>query len=80
MKHLRNAEDVMPHAVISVHRRTAFEDVVEALRTWNVSALPVLAQDGQVVGVVSRGDLLKVFLRPDEAIGAEMRPGTPRRR
>ncbi|MFI8260922.1 MULTISPECIES: CBS domain-containing protein [unclassified Streptomyces] len=58
MKHLRNVEDVMTHAVISVDRGTAFKDIVEELRMWNVSALPVLAQDGQVVGVVSEADLL----------------------
>ncbi|MFE2245333.1 CBS domain-containing protein [Streptomyces lavendulae] len=64
MKHLRNVEDVMTHAVISVDRGTAFKDIVEALRMWNVSALPVLAQDGQVVGVVSEADLL---LEPQSA-------------
>ncbi|MDK9495977.1 CBS domain-containing protein [Streptomyces katrae] len=58
MKHLRNVDDVMTHAVISVDRGTAFKDIVEALRMWNVSALPVLDQGGQVVGVVSEADLL----------------------
>ncbi|MFD9078397.1 CBS domain-containing protein [Streptomyces erythrochromogenes] len=58
MKRLRSVEDVMTHAVISVDRGTAFKDIVEVLRMWNVSALPVLAQDGQVVGVVSEADLL----------------------
>ncbi|MFJ9934330.1 CBS domain-containing protein [Streptomyces virginiae] len=58
MEHLRNVEDVMTHAVVSVDRGTAFKDIVEELRMWNVSALPVLAQDGRVVGVVSEADLL----------------------
>ncbi|MFB7254837.1 CBS domain-containing protein [Streptomyces nojiriensis] len=58
MKHLRTVEDVMTHAAISVERGTAFKDVVEALRMWNVSALPVVARDGQVAGVVSEADLL----------------------
>ncbi|MCX5193129.1 CBS domain-containing protein [Streptomyces sp. NBC_00249] len=64
MKHLRTVDDVMTHAVISIDRGTAFKDIVEALRMWNVSALPVLAQDGQVVGVVSEADLL---LKPQGA-------------
>ncbi|MFD5619108.1 CBS domain-containing protein [Streptomyces yangpuensis] len=67
MKHLRAIEDVMTHAVISVDRGTAFKDIVEALRMWNVSALPVLAQDGQVVGVVSEADLLLGSQGPEEA-------------
>ncbi|MCX5381441.1 CBS domain-containing protein [Streptomyces sp. NBC_00091] len=64
MKHLRTVDDVMTHAVISIDRGTAFKDIVEELRMWNVSALPVLAQDGQVVGVVSEADLL---LKPQGA-------------
>ncbi|MFE3760222.1 CBS domain-containing protein [Streptomyces sp. NPDC059104] len=64
MKHVRTVEDVMTHAVISVDRGTAFKDIVEELRMWNVSALPVLARDGQVVGVVSEADLL---LKPQGA-------------
>ncbi|UQW99833.1 CBS domain-containing protein [Streptomyces sp. RerS4] len=64
MKHLRTIDDVMTHAVISIDRGTAFKDIVEALRMWNVSALPVLTQDGQVVGVVSEADLL---LKPQGA-------------
>lgn len=34
----------------------------------NVKSLPVVDGAGQVVGIVSRGDLLKVFLRWDEDI------------
>ncbi|MGO4457106.1 CBS domain-containing protein [Streptomyces sp. M-16] len=63
MKHLRTVDDVMTHAVISVDQGTAFKDIVETLRMWNVSALPVLAQDEQVVGVVSEADLL---LKPQD--------------
>ncbi|MGW5342712.1 CBS domain-containing protein [Streptomyces sp. HUAS TT3] len=58
MKHLRTVDDVMTHAAISVDRSTAFKDIVETMRMWNVSALPVLSEDGQVAGVVSEADLL----------------------
>ncbi|WP_324609422.1 CBS domain-containing protein [Streptomyces sp. NRRL S-378] len=39
----------------------------------HLKRLPVVDGEGRLVGVVSRGDLLKVFLRPDEDIGAEIR-------
>ncbi|MFJ7587525.1 CBS domain-containing protein [Streptomyces sp. NPDC097617] len=58
MEHLRTVDDVMTHAAVSVDRETAFKDIVEALRMWGVSALPVLSEDGRVVGVVSEADLL----------------------
>lgn len=57
MERLRNVEDVMTHSTVSVDRRTAFKDIVETLRMWRLSALPVLSEDGQVIGVVSETDL-----------------------
>jgi CBS domain-containing protein len=37
-----------------------------------VKRLPVIGEDGRLVGIVSRGDLLKVFNRPDQAIRREI--------
>ncbi|PYC82634.1 hypothetical protein C7C46_09740 [Streptomyces tateyamensis] len=58
MKHLHTVGDVMTHAVIAVGRDAPFEEIVENLRNWRISALPVLGGDGRVVGVVSEADLL----------------------
>ncbi|MFE7355322.1 BON domain-containing protein [Streptomyces sp. NPDC057543] len=38
----------------------------------HLKRLPVV-DDGRLVGVVSRGDLLKIYLRPDEDIAEELR-------
>ncbi|MFB9581009.1 CBS domain-containing protein [Streptomyces goshikiensis] len=67
MKHLRTVADVMTHAVISVDRRTAFKDIVEAMRQWRISALPVLSEEGLVAGVVSEADLLLKAQGGDES-------------
>jgi CBS-domain-containing membrane protein len=58
MQHLRTVNDVMTHAAISVDRGAAFQDIVESMRQWRISALPVVADDGWVAGVVSEADLL----------------------
>ncbi|MEV0489763.1 CBS domain-containing protein [Streptomyces atratus] len=58
MKRLRTVNDVMTHAVISVDRGAAFKDIVESMRQWRISALPVVADDGWAAGVVSEADLL----------------------
>ncbi|MFF9132960.1 CBS domain-containing protein [Streptomyces sp. NPDC014806] len=50
--------DVMTHTVVAVGSEAPFKDVVELLDQWKVSALPVLAGEGRVVGVVSEADLL----------------------
>jgi CBS domain-containing protein len=47
-------------------------DIVHAaartLLARNVKSLPVVDGDGKVIGMVSRGDLLKIFLRHDDDI------------
>ncbi|MFE1443411.1 CBS domain-containing protein [Streptomyces sp. NPDC058739] len=50
--------DVMTHTVVAVGSEALFKEVVELLDQWKVSALPVLAGEGRVVGVVSEADLL----------------------
>ncbi|HEX5997546.1 MAG TPA: CBS domain-containing protein [Jiangellales bacterium] len=45
--------------------------VVEAVRTMaehQITRLVVVDADGRLAGIVSRGDVLRVFLRPDEEI------------
>ncbi len=49
--------------------------VVEAARTMDaheVERLPVVDETGVLVGIVSRDDLLRIFLRRDEAIREEI--------
>ncbi|KJS59509.1 hypothetical protein VM95_26900 [Streptomyces rubellomurinus] len=48
----------MTHAVVAVGRDADFREVAETLQRWQVSAVPVLAGDGRVIGVVSEADLL----------------------
>ncbi|PWI45097.1 CBS domain-containing protein [Streptomyces sp. ICBB 8177] len=50
--------DVMSHTVVAVGRDASFKAIVETLRQWRVSALPVLEGGGRVIGVVSEADLL----------------------
>jgi CBS-domain-containing membrane protein len=42
------------------------------MHTARVKRLPVVDETGQLLGIVSRADLLKVFTRPDEAIRSEI--------
>lgn len=50
-------------------------NIVETARTMDrttVKRLPVTDETGKLIGIVSRSDLLKPFLRRDEAIGDEI--------
>ncbi|MBV2357642.1 CBS domain-containing protein [Streptomyces sp. J2-1] len=58
--------DVMTHRVVAMRTGAAFKDIVQTMQEWRVSALPVLDEDGRVVGIVSEADLLS-----KEEYGAE---------
>jgi CBS-domain-containing membrane protein len=50
--------DVMTRKVVAVREGAEFKEIVEAMRSAHVSALPVLDSENHVIGVVSEGDLL----------------------
>lgn len=51
--------DVMTRRVVTVGPKTPFKDIVEILADAAISAVPVLDQNGTVLGVVSEADLLR---------------------
>lgn len=50
--------DVMTQTVVAIGQEAPFKEIVRTMEQWKVSALPVLAGEGRVVGVVSEADLL----------------------
>lgn len=68
----RTAGRLMSEPPITVH---ADETIVEAARTMaqhHIERLPVLDEEHRLVGIVTRCDLLQVFLRSDADIRAEV--------
>ncbi|MDW4908626.1 CBS domain-containing protein [Streptomyces sp. ADMS] len=65
--------DVMTHTAVAVGSEASFKEIVGLLDQWKISALPVLAGEGRVVGVVSEADLLpkEEFRDTDEGELAE---------
>lgn len=62
------AEVIMRAPVITVGTRDAIAEASRRMREGQVHHLPVVDGEGRAVGMLSRGDLLKVFTRSDEAI------------
>jgi signal-transduction protein with cAMP-binding, CBS, and nucleotidyltransferase domain len=54
------AGDIMSTGVISVTEETPAVEVVDILRSRRVRRVPVV-RDGQIIGVVSRSDLVRLF-------------------
>ncbi|GAA1912686.1 hypothetical protein GCM10009716_23070 [Streptomyces sodiiphilus] len=51
--------DVMTQQVVAVNQSAPFKVITQTLERWRVSALPVIEQNGRVVGLVSEADLLR---------------------
>ena len=52
------ASDVMVHDVVTVRPDTAVADATNLLAEHDVSALPVLDKDGNLIGMLSEADLI----------------------
>lgn len=63
--------EVMSTAVLTVPGGSDLSDAVDLLTSTTVKSLPVV-EDGHVVGVVSRRDVVHLLARQDEAIRREI--------
>jgi CBS domain-containing protein len=67
------AGDVMTTPVITIGPDATVVEAAKVMIDRNVKRLPVVGADKCLVGIVSRADLLWVFLRPDDEIAEEIR-------
>jgi CBS-domain-containing membrane protein len=70
---VRKAEGVtvgslMTHQVVTVSPDDSIEQAARMMHFLKIRQLPVVNAGGELVGIVSRSDLLSVFDRPDEEI------------
>lgn len=67
------AGELMTSPALTVREDTTLAHAARTMARAKVKRLPVVDDEDRLVGVVSRVDLLKVFLRPDEEIAEEVR-------
>ncbi|MGQ5637876.1 MULTISPECIES: CBS domain-containing protein [unclassified Streptomyces] len=67
------AEELMSSPAVTVHADATLAEAARIMALKHVKRLPVVNAEGLLEGVVSRGDLLKVFLRPDNDLADEIR-------
>ncbi|MFI0966300.1 CBS domain-containing protein [Streptomyces sp. NPDC021080] len=67
------AEELMTSPAVTVRASATLAQAARIMAHAKVKRLPVVDETGGLEGVVSRGDLLKVFLRSDEDIAEEVR-------
>ena len=59
--------------MVPVHTNATLAQAARVMAQSKVKRLPVVNDEGLLEGVVSRSELLKVFLRDDEDIAGEVR-------
>ncbi|MFJ5833701.1 CBS domain-containing protein [Streptomyces sp. NPDC093089] len=69
----RRARDLMTSPAVTVAPDASLPRAARLMAARRVKRLPVVDADGIIQGVVSRSDLLKVFLRPDDDLAEEVR-------
>ncbi|MEV7127637.1 CBS domain-containing protein [Streptomyces sp. NPDC093260] len=67
------AGDLMSSPAVTVRAGATLAEAARVMAREGVKRLPVVDEAGLLAGVVSRADLLKVFLRDDEDIAEEVR-------
>ena len=67
------AAELMTSPAVTVGPDATVAEAARLLHRHGVKRLPVVDPAGPLLGIVSRADLLKVFLRPDDEIAADVR-------
>jgi CBS domain-containing protein len=67
------AEDLMTKPAITINPDAPIPRAAALMHAHHIKRLPVVDPGGKLIGIVSRCDLLSVFLRPDAQIADEVR-------
>lgn len=67
------AAEIMTAPAVTIDPRASMIEATRLMDEHGVKRLPVVDEDGTLVGIVTRHDLLKVFVRPDSEIARDIR-------
>ncbi|MCF3131849.1 CBS domain-containing protein [Streptomyces olivochromogenes] len=68
----RTAGELMTGPPVTVHADDTIAQAARTMAQRHVERLPVLDEEDRLVGIVTRRDLLRVFLRPDKELRNEV--------
>ncbi|MFF4534722.1 CBS domain-containing protein [Streptomyces aureus] len=66
------AEQLMSSPAVTVHPELRVADAARVMERHGVERLPVVDEEDRLIGIATRSDLLRVFLRTDEEIRREV--------
>jgi CBS domain-containing protein len=71
--HARTAGDAMTSPAVTIAPMRPVAEAAATMIDKRVNRLPVVDEDGALVGIVTRADLVRAFVRSDEEIAREIR-------
>ena len=71
-------KDAMTAPVVTISQYASVAEAARRMSDHGIKRLPVV-KDGELVGIISRTDLIRAFVRSDEQIAAEIRDDLLRR-
>ncbi|MEU9670569.1 CBS domain-containing protein [Streptomyces bobili] len=66
------AADLMTSPAITVHPEQSVPDAARLMERRGVERLPVVDEEDRLIGIATRRDLLRVFLRTDDDLGRQV--------
>lgn len=66
------ARELMTTPAVTISAEAPVSEAARTMRVWTLRRLPVVDESGRLVGIVSRSDLVRLFLRDDEDIREDM--------
>jgi CBS domain-containing protein len=75
----RTAGEAMTSPAVTIRSDRTIMEAAHVIADRGVNRLPVVDEDGRLVGMVTRADVVRAFVRPDEEIARDLREGVVQR-
>jgi CBS domain-containing protein len=59
------AEEIMSRTVVCAQEKDALDDIIAKMMEHHIIRLPVVGEDGKLIGVIARADLLRHLIDPE---------------
>ncbi len=76
---VETVSEVMTENVITIRPEATIGEAARVMANKRVKRLPVIDDDGALIGIISRADVVNAFTKPDEIIEDEVREDIVRR-
>ena len=67
----------MSKPIISITSNRSLKDTIETMQLKNIRRLPIIEQDGKLVGIITARDIFKIIIKNQDTISTFISSQTP---